>query len=328
MPKPRVRFIENVVKRRVEERDKFFSDLVGKLLETERDDEIRSFYVWAIGELGQVKAVPALQQTIFSGTTQTRAAACRAIGKLGDEDCIKFLREALYDNEGPVRLGAIDGIGMIGGPDAEASLKIIAEDEEEHAMFRDAAKAALEGGPVKPEGKVAEAITDTEGDAEEDMREACSKRFSSVLVEPEIPTNAGNIARLCAATDSVLHLVGKLGFSIDDAHLKRAGLDYWDKVKVFLHDSIDELIAKLPGARLHYFSTKAGKKFTDVDFFTGDLLVFGKETAGLGDEFIEEHIEHIFKVPMKRDIRSLNLANSVSVVLYEALRQNKFTGLS
>ena len=163
--------------------------------------------------------------------------------------------------------------------------------------------------------------------AEEDIKEACAKRFSIVLIEPEIPTNAGNIARLCAATDSVLHFVGKLGFSLDDAHLKRAGLDYWDKLKVFIHDSLDDLVVKLPGARLHYFSTKAGKRFTDMEFFTGDLLVFGKETAGLGDDLIEEQIEHVFKIPMKTDIRSLNLANSVSVVLYEALRQNKFKGL-
>ncbi len=328
MAKPRVRFMENVIKRRVEERDKFFSDLVGRLLEDERDDEVKALFIWAIGELGQVNAVPGLQTTIFKGATQTRAAACRALGKLGDQDSIKFLREALYDNEGPVRLGAIEAMGMIGGKDAEASLKIIAEDDEEHELFRNAAKAALEGGPVKPEGKVAEAIAEESPEGEEDIREACAKRFSIVLVEPEIPNNAGNIARLCAATDSVLHLVGKLGFSLDDAHLKRAGLDYWDKLKVFIHDSLDDLVAKLPGARLHYFSTKAGKKFTDVEFFTGDLLVFGKETAGLGDDFIEQQIEHVFKIPMKKDIRSLNLANSVSVVLYEALRQNKFKDLT
>ena len=324
MAYPRVRFLENVIKRRVEERDKFFSDLVGKLLEDERDDEIRSFYVWAIGELGQVKAVPNLHNTIFKGGTQTRAAACRAIGKLGGQESVKFLREALYDNEGPVRLGAIEAMGMLGGKDAEASLKIIAEDEEETDIFRDAAKAALAGGPRKVEGKVAEALADEEEEGDEDVAMACSKRFSIVLVEPEIPNNAGNIARLCAATDSVLHLVGKLGFSLDDAHLKRAGLDYWDKLKIFTHDSLDELLAKLRGARVHYFSTKAGKKYTDVQFFTGDLLVFGKETAGLGDDFIEKNIEHVFRIPMKRDIRSLNLANSVSIVLYEALRQNKF----
>ena len=324
MAKPRVRFLENVIKRRVEERDKFFSDLVGKLLEGERDDEVCALYIWAIGELDQKKAVPSLHNTIFKGGTQTRASACRAIGKLGDQDSIKFLREALYDNEGPVRLGAIEAMGMIGGEDAETSLKIVADDDEEYELFRDAAKAALAGESAKPSGKAADAVADTDEATEEDIKEACAKRFSIVLVEPEIPSNAGNIARLCAATDSVLHLVGELGFSLDDAHLKRAGLDYWDKVKVFIHDSLDEMIAKLPGARLHYFSTKAGKKYTDVEFFTGDLLVFGKETAGLGDEFIEKNIEHIFRIPMKDRIRSLNLANSVSVALYEALRQNRF----
>jgi tRNA (cytidine/uridine-2'-O-)-methyltransferase len=316
--------MENVIKRRVEEKDKFFSDLVGKLLENERDDEIRSFYVWAIGELGQVKAVPSLHSTIFNAGMQTRAAACRAIGKLGDEESVKFLREALFDNDGPVRLGAIEALGVIGGKDAETSLTLIAEDDEEPGVIREAAKAALSGEKPKPEGKAAEATTDAAESSEEDIREACAKRFSIVLIEPEIPNNTGNIARLCAATDSVLHLVGKLGFSLDDAALKRAGLDYWDKVKVFMHDSLDDLIAKLPGARLHYFSTKAGRKYTDVQFFYGDLLVFGKETAGLGDDFIEENIEHVFRIPMKDEIRSLNLANSVSVGLYEALRQNKF----
>ncbi len=328
MARPRVRFLENVIKRRVEERDKFFSDLVGKLLEGERDDEICALYIWAIGELGQKKAVPSLHNTIFKGGMQTRASACRAIGKLGDEDSIKFLREALYDNDGVVRLGAIDAIGMIGGSDAEASLTIIAEDDEEMEMFRDAAKAALSGESVKPTGKAADAVTEAEDVPKEDIRDACAKRFSIVLIEPEIPSNAGNIARLCASTDSVLHFVGQLGFSLDDAHLKRAGLDYWDKLSVFIHDSLDDLVAKLPGARLHYFSTKAGKKYTDVDFFIGDLLVFGKETAGLGDEFIDENIEHVFRIPMKTDIRSLNLANSASVVLYEGLRQNKFKDFS
>jgi tRNA (cytidine/uridine-2'-O-)-methyltransferase len=296
MANPRVRFMENVIKRRVEEKDKFFSDLVGRLLENERDDEVRSFYVWAIGELGQAKAVPSLHSTIFNSGMNTRAAACRAIGKLGDQESIKYLREALYDNDGPVRLGAIDAMGMIGGKDAETSLTIIAEDEEEPELIRNAAKAALSGEKKKPEGKAAEAVQEPDESSGEDIREACAKRFSIVLIEPEIPTNTGNIARLCAATDSVLHLVGKLGFSLE----------------------------KLPGARVHYFSTKAGKRFTDVQFFYGDLLVFGKETAGLGDDFIEENIEHVFRIPMKDEIRSLNLANSVSVGLYEALRQNNF----
>jgi tRNA (cytidine/uridine-2'-O-)-methyltransferase len=191
-------------------------------------------------------------------------------------------------------------------------------------LIRNAAKAALSGEKKKPEGKAAEAVQEPDESSGEDIREACAKRFSIVLIEPEIPTNTGNIARLCAATDSVLHLVGKLGFSLDDASLKRAGLDYWDKVNIFTHDSLDELLEKLPGARVHYFSTKAGKRFTDVQFFYGDLLVFGKETAGLGDDFIEENIEHVFRIPMKDEIRSLNLANSVSVGLYEALRQNNF----
>ncbi len=151
--------------------------------------------------------------------------------------------------------------------------------------------------------------------------------FNIVLVEPEIPQNTGNIARTCAATGSVLHLVRPLGFSVTDKYLKRAGLDYWHLVKVQYYDSVEELKGRYDGSRFYYASTKGSKYYTGVGYKTGDFLVFGKETAGLPRKLLEQNKEFCIKIPMVKEVeaRSLNLSNAVAIVLYEALRQQNFT---
>lgn len=146
--------------------------------------------------------------------------------------------------------------------------------------------------------------------------------FHIVLIEPEIPPNTGNIARLCGATGSVLHLVGKLGFSIDDKQLRRAGLDYWDAVDVRVWQSLDELQSKFPAARYWYTSKKAEKSHIDADYQPGDFLVFGKETLGLPEEILEQNPDYSIRIPIKSPVvRSLNLSTAAGVILYEALRQ-------
>lgn len=150
-----------------------------------------------------------------------------------------------------------------------------------------------------------------------------------VLVEPEIPPNTGNIARSCAATGTVLHLVKPLGFSIDDKSLKRAGLDYWPFVKLEVHDSLDEFMRKYGNKRLFLATTKGKHKYTDISFKDGDMILFGRETRGLPKNFIAEHEDKSLRIPMSADtrLRSLNLANSVNIVLFEALRQLDFPSL-
>ena len=148
--------------------------------------------------------------------------------------------------------------------------------------------------------------------------------FHIVLVEPEIPQNAGNIARTCAATGCVLHLVRPLGFEISDRYLKRAGLDYWHLVDVRVHDDLAAFLAEYPMARMHLFTTKARKTYTQADYRAGDFLVFGKETRGLEEEFLLAHAEACVRIPMREEARSLNLSNSVAVAVYEGLRQNDF----
>jgi len=152
--------------------------------------------------------------------------------------------------------------------------------------------------------------------------------FHVVLVEPEIPANTGNISRTCSVTGSGLHLVRPLGFSVDDRQLKRAGLDYWDSLHLFYYDSIGEVMAKHPGARFFFASTHAENRYTDIAFQDGDFLVFGKETAGLPKALLAEHADSAIRIPMGAGQRSLNLSNSVAVVLYEALRQNGFFNLT
>ncbi len=153
--------------------------------------------------------------------------------------------------------------------------------------------------------------------------------FHIVLVEPEIPQNTGNIARTCAATGCALHLVKPLGFEISDKQLKRAGLDYWHFVAVTVHESFEEVQQKAdPKARFFYFTTKAPRAYTEVNFRQGDYLVFGRETKGLDEELLVKHKEDCVRIPMTGEARSLNLSNSVAVAVYEGLRQNGFEGLS
>lgn len=151
--------------------------------------------------------------------------------------------------------------------------------------------------------------------------------FNIVLVQPEIPQNAGNIARTCAATGTRLHMVKPLGFEVTDKYLKRAGLDYWNLVEIFYYDNFEQLQAQNPNARFFYFTTKAQHKHSDVQFRDGDFLVFGKETKGLPEELLMQHENECLRIPMFAQARSLNLSNSVAVALYEALRQNDFPGL-
>lgn len=150
-----------------------------------------------------------------------------------------------------------------------------------------------------------------------------------VLVEPEIPPNTGNIARSCAATGAVLHLVKPLGFSIDDKSLKRAGLDYWPYVKLEVHESLDAFLEKHHAKRKFFATTKARASYTEVAFEDGDMILFGKETAGLPRTLIDANEEYAIRIPMSADtrLRSLNLSNSVNIILFEALRQMGFPGL-
>ncbi len=146
--------------------------------------------------------------------------------------------------------------------------------------------------------------------------------FHIVLIEPEIPPNTGNIGRLCAATGSHLHLVGKLGFSIDDKQVRRAGLDYWPHVKLQRWESLEQLQAEFPDARYWYMSKKAQRNYTQVDFQQGDFLVFGKETLGLPEELLDQVGDQALRIPIfTPHVRSLNLANSAAIILFEALRQ-------
>lgn len=148
------------------------------------------------------------------------------------------------------------------------------------------------------------------------------KPFHIVLIEPEIPPNTGNIARLCGATGSVLHLVGKLGFSLDDRYLKRAGLDYWEVIDVRHWPSLEALLSAHPDARCWYTSKKAARSHVEADFKPGDFLVFGKETAGLPEELLDAHPDRSLRIPIFNNrVRSLNLSTAAGIVLYEALRQ-------
>ncbi len=145
--------------------------------------------------------------------------------------------------------------------------------------------------------------------------------FHIVLVEPEIPPNTGNIARLCGATRTILHLVGKLGFSIDDRSLKRAGLDYWHEVDVRCWKDLDELKSAFPEGRYIYTSKKAVKSYVEMAYQEGDFIVFGKETQGLPDALLEANPATCVRIPIFGRVRSINLSTAAGIVLYEALRQ-------
>lgn len=145
------------------------------------------------------------------------------------------------------------------------------------------------------------------------------------LFEPEIPPNTGNVARLCAATGAELHIVGVTGFRMDDRTLRRAGLDYWDEVRLHRHIDLAALYAALPGLRFFYLTTKASLPYTQVCFRSDDCLVFGPETRGLPGSVLRENTDNCLTIPMNNPaVRSLNLATSVAIVLYEALRQQSF----
>lgn len=150
-----------------------------------------------------------------------------------------------------------------------------------------------------------------------------------VFVEPEIPPNTGNIARTCAATDTCLHLVKPLGFSIDDKSLKRAGLDYWPYVKLEVHENLDAFMKKYGEKRLFLATTKGGHIYTEIEYQDEDMFLFGKETAGLPRDFIDQHKENAIRIPMSQNtrLRSFNLANSANIILFEALRQLGFPDL-
>ena len=146
--------------------------------------------------------------------------------------------------------------------------------------------------------------------------------LSVALVEPEIPPNTGNIARLCAATNTPLHIVGVTGFRMDDRALRRAGLDYWPEVKLARHRDLDALYQSLPTARFVYLTTKADRLYTDWSFQSDDCLVFGRETRGLPEDLLHANWDRCLKIPMPNpNIRSLNLATAAGIVLFEALRQ-------
>jgi tRNA (cytidine/uridine-2'-O-)-methyltransferase len=147
--------------------------------------------------------------------------------------------------------------------------------------------------------------------------------FNIVLIEPEIPPNTGNIARLCAATATRLHLVGKLGFSTDDRYLKRAGLDYWEFVDIHYWQDLDVVKAHYPDSRFFYLSTKVARSYLEISFVPGDFIVFGKETKGLPEELLAANPDTSITIPMPSEkVRSLNLSTSAGIVLYEALRQS------
>lgn len=148
-----------------------------------------------------------------------------------------------------------------------------------------------------------------------------------VLVEPEIPQNTGNIARTCALTRTTLHLVKPLGFSLSDRYLKRAGLDYWDKVKLQVWEDFEEFLQAFTGCRIFLATTKARRCYSEIVYNQDDILVFGRETRGLPQEILERFPDQTVRIPMLDIGRSLNLSNSAAIILYEALRQRGFPGL-
>lgn len=148
-----------------------------------------------------------------------------------------------------------------------------------------------------------------------------------VLLEPEIPYNTGNVGRTCVATGTSLHLIKPLGFSLDEKHLKRAGLDYWKDIDLHIHENYQEFLATTKYPRVFMATTKATKKYTDISFKCDDFIMFGKETAGISENILCHNIENCIRVPMLNGTRSINLSNAVAIVLFEALRQQDFHGL-
>lgn len=148
-----------------------------------------------------------------------------------------------------------------------------------------------------------------------------------VLHQPEIPANTGNIGRTCVATGTSLHLIEPLGFHLDEKSVKRAGMDYWHQLDVTRYINYEDFKRQHPGARIWYATTKAKQAYTDVRYSPEDFIMFGKESAGIPEEILAQHVESCIRIPMLPGIRSLNLSNSVAIVLYEALRQQAFDGM-
>ncbi|MGI6214681.1 MAG: tRNA (cytidine(34)-2'-O)-methyltransferase [Christensenellales bacterium] len=149
-----------------------------------------------------------------------------------------------------------------------------------------------------------------------------------VLYKPKIPQNTGNIARTCVAAGAVLHLVKPLGFSIDDKHVKRAGLDYWPSLKLVVHENLQDFFKYSFGGSYRFLTTKAKNCYADISYGQDDYLIFGPEDAGLPEQLLKKYYDLSFRIPMLGDTRSLNLSNSVAIVVYEAMRQQNFAGLN
>ena len=154
-----------------------------------------------------------------------------------------------------------------------------------------------------------------------------NSKINIVLLEPQIPQNTGNIARTCAATGASLHLIRPMGFEVDDKKLKRAGLDYWHQLDITYYDGWEDFTSKNPDAELYYFSTKALNVYTDVAYPSQVYLVFGREDAGLPEELLLKNKERCVRLPMRNNLRSLNLSNTAAIAVYEALRQRNFEDL-
>ena len=148
-----------------------------------------------------------------------------------------------------------------------------------------------------------------------------------VLLEPEIPQNTGNIARTCAATGASLHLIEPMGFTVTDAKLKRAGLDYWNKLDITYYKNIEDFYERTKGGEYFYFSTKAPRCYTDIAYPNPCYLIFGKESAGIPETILKKNLSRTVRIPMRESLRSLNLSNSAAIAVYEVLRQRNFEGL-
>ena len=153
-------------------------------------------------------------------------------------------------------------------------------------------------------------------------------KINIVLHEPEIPQNTGNIARTCAATGAALHIIKPMGFTIDDKKLKRAGLDYWDKLDITYYEDLEDFNAKNPDATIYYYTTKAPRAYTEIEDYPESVyIMFGKESRGLPEELLRDNPNNCVRIPMRSTLRSLNLSNSVAIAVYEILRYDNFDGL-
>ena len=152
-------------------------------------------------------------------------------------------------------------------------------------------------------------------------------KIGIVLLEPEIPQNTGNIARTCAATGASLHLIEPMGFTVTDAKLKRAGLDYWHQLDITYYKNIDDFYTRTAGGEYFYFSTKAPRAYTEIEYPENCYLIFGKESAGIPEDILKQNLDRCVRIPMRENLRSLNLSNSAAIAVYEVLRQHDFANL-